>query len=181
MRHELRPWRIGLAARQSSWHLLNYKQQMLRRGAPFATKSVMRHNKGFNHLHIHKSSRFLISIMSSDCLTPSGANDVRVVLTDMALACRAKALKVRAEKAENYGQKMHRLLQAMRAHLEAAQKQQEAAQQQAQSQQHQDEQENSGRLKTELSEAKQAIAAASIQAQSFQVHRPQNTGMLLIG
>ncbi|BDA40997.1 hypothetical protein COCOBI_01-6520 [Coccomyxa sp. Obi] len=81
---------------------------------------------------------------------------------------RAEALKARAEKAESYGQKMHRLLQAMRAHLEAAQKQQEAAQQQAQSQQCQDEQQNSCRLKDELSEAKQAVAAASMQAQSIQ-------------
>ncbi len=100
----------------------------------------------------------------------------------MAFACRLEALKARAEKAESYGQKMHRLLQAMRAHLEAAQKQQEAAQQQAQSQQRQDEQQNSTcSSKAELAEAKQAIAAASIQAQSSQVFIRPNTCMLTLG
>lgn len=107
----------------------------------------------------------LFSVMYSDHLS---------LHTDMALACRADALKVRAEKAESYGQKMHRLLQVMRVHLEAAQKQQEAPQQQAQSQQRQDEQQNNCSLKAELSEAKQAIAAVSMQAQSSQVYRPLN-------
>lgn len=99
----------------------------------------------------------------------------------MVLGCREAELKVRAEKAESYGQKMHRLLQAMRAHLEAAHKQQEAVKQQAQSQQHQDEEQNSRSLMAELSEAKQALAAASVQAQSSQVFQHPNIDMQIVG